>query len=293
MQKSASILIALLLFGTESSSRGADTAPSIDGVCPESIYPDSHNNYSFKINGKSFGDKATTTVIFNNCDIGVTWLDEPKPDQFDRPYGVINPDHKEIELWGIHRNKYHGTVKIIVQAADISSNAKNINLSYVPAGWSKWIATGVTVLLFGLPLIILGLTSNKAYKIDGIPVTFLAALLLDPETDTFSLSKFQFYLWTLAGVFGYVFLTISRSLVQGVFQFAHFRNTFRYHSRQRRYDGPGRRHHIGKRTKGSRRSTAIVVRFHHDRRRRRRRTLSIPDLDALRDDWVHLLHLVQ
>jgi hypothetical protein len=108
----------------------------------------------------------------------------------------------------------------LCKADNVPSNAKNVNLSYVPAGWPKWIATVVTILVFGIPLIVLGLTKNTAYKIDGIPVNFLTALLLDPETDTFSLSKFQFYLWTLAGVFGYVFLTISRSFVQGVFQFA-------------------------------------------------------------------------
>jgi hypothetical protein len=185
MQKSAFIIIVLLLLCTAPLSRGADPAPSIDGVCPQSVYPDSHNNYSFKINGKSFGDKATTTVLFNDCDLGVTWLDESKPDQFDRPYGFIKPDQKEIELWGIHRSKYHGTVKVNVQTANVLSNAKNINLSYVSAGWPKWIATGITVLVFGVPLIILGLTRNKAYKIDGIPVNFLMALLLDPETDTF------------------------------------------------------------------------------------------------------------
>jgi hypothetical protein len=220
MQKSAFFLFVLLLLGAAPPSRGADLAPSIDGTCPEYVYPDSQNSYSFKINGKAFGDKATTAVLFNDCDIGVTWLEEPKPDQFDRPYGVIKSDQKEIELWGIHRSKYHGTVKVMVQTINGPSNAKNINLSYVQAGWPQWIATGVTALIFGIPLIILGLTRNKAYKIDGIPVNSLTALLLDPETDTFSLSKFQFYVWTLAGVFGYAFLTISRSLVQGVFQFA-------------------------------------------------------------------------
>jgi hypothetical protein len=42
----------------------------------------------------------------------------------------------------------------------------------------------------------------------------LRLLLLDPETETYSLSKFQFYLWTVAGLFGYAYLFISRVYVQ-------------------------------------------------------------------------------
>jgi hypothetical protein len=43
----------------------------------------------------------------------------------------------------------------------------------------------------------------------------LKVLFLDPETDTYSLSKFQFYLWTAAALFGYAYLVIGRMLVQG------------------------------------------------------------------------------
>jgi hypothetical protein len=40
-------------------------------------------------------------------------------------------------------------------------------------------------------------------------------LFLDPETNTYSLSKLQFYLWTVAALFGYAYLFISRVHVQG------------------------------------------------------------------------------
>lgn len=43
----------------------------------------------------------------------------------------------------------------------------------------------------------------------------LEVLFLDPETDTYSLSKFQFYLWTAAALFGYAYLVIGRMFVQG------------------------------------------------------------------------------
>jgi hypothetical protein len=47
------------------------------------------------------------------------------------------------------------------------------------------------------------------------PLNVLQILFLDPETETYSLSKLQFYLWTFAAVFGYVYLAISRLFIQG------------------------------------------------------------------------------
>jgi hypothetical protein len=48
---------------------------------------------------------------------------------------------------------------------------------------------------------------------------WVAALVLDKETATFSLSKFQLYLWTAAAIFGYLYLSIARGWVQGVWTF--------------------------------------------------------------------------
>jgi hypothetical protein len=54
----------------------------------------------------------------------------------------------------------------------------------------------------------------------GGQVGLLGRFLLDTETDTYSLSKLQFYLWTFAALFGYCVLTLSRSLIQGQFELA-------------------------------------------------------------------------
>ena len=42
----------------------------------------------------------------------------------------------------------------------------------------------------------------------------VTTLLLDRETDTYSLSKLQFYIWTIVAVFGYAYLSLSRNLYQ-------------------------------------------------------------------------------
>ena len=75
-----------------------------------------------------------------------------------------------------------------------------------------FIAAVVALILALLPLLLLSWVkdtytiSRQEYK--------LRLLFLDPQTDTYSLSKLQFYLWTNAAIFGYAYLFISRVLIQ-------------------------------------------------------------------------------
>ncbi len=73
-------------------------------------------------------------------------------------------------------------------------------------------ASLATVLVAGL---VLGLVYRylKPSMIEGESY-ITRALFIDKETNTYSLSKLQFYLWTLVAVFGYVYLALSRNLVQ-------------------------------------------------------------------------------
>jgi hypothetical protein len=70
----------------------------------------------------------------------------------------------------------------------------------------------IALILALLPLLLLSWVkdtytiSRQEYK--------LRLLFLDPQTDTYSLSKLQFYLWTNAALFGYAYLFISRVLIQ-------------------------------------------------------------------------------
>ena len=86
-----------------------------------------------------------------------------------------------------------------------------------------WWAGGVTVTLAAvvLTLMLAGLvllfvyTYKKSKKQQGVRVSARSALFLDLETDTYSLSKLQFYLWTAAALYGYIYLVVSRLFVQG------------------------------------------------------------------------------
>jgi hypothetical protein len=79
------------------------------------------------------------------------------------------------------------------------------------AGVAFWSAV-ISLLLALLPLLLLS-SIQESYRIAGSTYK-LRMLFLDPETDTYSLSKLQFYLWTVASLFAYSYLVISRIHVQ-------------------------------------------------------------------------------
>jgi hypothetical protein len=75
------------------------------------------------------------------------------------------------------------------------------------------IISAVVALILGLlPLLLLSFV-QKSVRIGGSDYR-LRMLFLDLETNTYSLSKLQFYLWTVAAVFAYAYLFISRVYVQ-------------------------------------------------------------------------------
>lgn len=75
-----------------------------------------------------------------------------------------------------------------------------------------FLALVVTAILSAL---VVGLIKVFKANQGSQPYNALKVMLLDPETDTYSLSKFQFYCWTAAALFGYSYLVISRMIVQG------------------------------------------------------------------------------
>lgn len=85
-----------------------------------------------------------------------------------------------------------------------------------PSQVQTW-AVLVSAALLGLILLIAfyGGGTEKIKSATGRSARYVRAFLLDPETDTYSLSKLQFYAWSTAALIGYCYLTLSRALAQG------------------------------------------------------------------------------
>jgi hypothetical protein len=76
-------------------------------------------------------------------------------------------------------------------------------------------AIGFTATLVLLIYALLSARAKTMRSNGGTGSNLLTALFLDEETQTYSLSKCQFYAWTVAATLGYIFLFISKSAVQG------------------------------------------------------------------------------
>ena len=136
--------------------------------------------------------------------------------------GTVDQNGRVIKLRNIPLAQYGGIMGIGVQIGDHQSETREVTLSRLTqdqTGYLMWFAlAGVAVIVVFLWLI-LG-TNSSSLMIAGRHQNRLTALMLDPETMTYSLSKFQFYLWTFAVVLGYFYLTLVRTLLQGRFEFS-------------------------------------------------------------------------
>lgn len=89
-------------------------------------------------------------------------------------------------------------------------------LALVDSGVHMPMVVAIVFFVVLLLVVFLLLLSGKTLvqKMSGKSY-YLSALFLDVPTNTYSLSKCQFYAWTAAAVLGYVYLAVSKSFVQG------------------------------------------------------------------------------
>jgi hypothetical protein len=119
---------------------------------------------------------------------------------------------EQIDLCGIQVPST-GELSVAAGFGDKQSETRNFTaFSRTTSDVATWAAIAALVLAL-IPLWLLS-RARRAGRAAGKDYSYVSALFLDPETDTYSLSKLQFYLWTVAALFGYAFLYISRVIVQ-------------------------------------------------------------------------------
>ncbi len=100
----------------------------------------------------------------------------------------------------------HNAASSVGQAVHIVDASRNTPRNY---------AFGVTAALVVLIYLLLSSGSRPMPTATGRRTSLLTKLFMDEETKSYSLSKCQFYAWTFAAILGYIFLAVSRSIVQG------------------------------------------------------------------------------
>lgn len=168
--------------------------------------------------GFQTGDlKDDNVFMINGVREPVTWEDCPRTaygDQ-DKPLPrkifaqALSTERIDLCLVPVPSN---GEIRMQFGVGDRFSDARVFRVFEMGRGTVVTLAAVIAGGLALLPLLLLR-TLRRRYTISDRHYR-LRLLFLDPETDTYSLSKLQFYLWTVAALFSYAYLFISRVMVQ-------------------------------------------------------------------------------
>jgi hypothetical protein len=179
--------------------------------------------YTIDLEGKGFSDIPTENTILLDERPLVNCGDPNKKDCAPDLAIEPGPGGTHLRLSGIPIG-YHGTHKVRVRVGGKEApdehprdNDTTVTLSWVAEWVPAVIAIGSYIALASILYFLMSAGLRKlaaAQELEGV----LSMMFLEPETNSFSLSKLQFYLWTGAAVLGYVYLTAARSLAQGYFE---------------------------------------------------------------------------
>lgn len=135
--------------------------------------------------------------------------DKTAPTATEVPGKVLNSEH--IDLYDVPVPA-DGTMRFAVRQGSKTTAEQPFTVYRMSKGP---VATASALIAIALALLVLMLVKIYIHARPGrSDFNALQVLFLEPETDTYSLSKFQFYVWTTAALFGYCYLVISRILVQ-------------------------------------------------------------------------------
>lgn len=125
-------------------------------------------------------------------------------------HGEVRSD-REIQLCSVQVPP-DGRLAFEAGIGDTRSERQVLQVYSMNTAGVALIAGAIAGGLALLPLFLLSFV-QKSYRIGGADYK-LRMLFLDTETDTYSLSKLQFYLWTVAALFAYSYLFVSQVYVQ-------------------------------------------------------------------------------
>jgi len=190
----------------------------IEAVIPHVPLPeDKTDTYQITVRGSGFSSAPhldENKLIMGDMDSLVPCA-SGQPDPAKCKVGArMSPGNDEITFYGIP-SSYAGVHKVQFQVdGGPPSAVTNISFSRVGPWKPRWITFGVLVVL----LIIVGgiLYAGQRTLTTGTAVTLLKMAFIDSETNTYSLAKLQFYIWLFAGLASYIYLSIAKSLVQGI-----------------------------------------------------------------------------
>jgi hypothetical protein len=218
-----------LVSGPKNFRVRATKAPPIDDIMPNVIYP-TNDRYDFEITGSEFSHYNRDEIKLRINDVPVKFTKclcytENRDAAHDCPGSstCLIWNWRTLRIVGLSLTKEsfeNGRVpsrpfKISVEADQSFSDPHLLVLSRVGPYTPRIIAI---ILGMVIVLLVYWLCKEKVARsrAEGSTYRWLAYLFIDPQTNTYSLSKLQLIFWTVASVLAYSYLSVSQFLVQSI-----------------------------------------------------------------------------
>jgi len=192
--------------------------PSINAMSPIAAYRDEHGVNTMTVLGSGFRKDASSFYFLTlktprQCN--ALAVNEPKINCFD-----LNVDSPRQITLAFHSldpggDYYRGPHEFLINVDGIDTNTSSFALINHSKNLPLTFALLGTVVVFAFMFLLIYSGRDGIRQTFGTKTYLSRALFLDVPTCSYSLSKCQFYVWTVAAVLGYLFLAVSKSYVQG------------------------------------------------------------------------------
>jgi hypothetical protein len=204
----------------------ATETPTIVKIVPHPSYAVG-GIYEFELMGENFGNDADDNVVRIN-DLPLHF-EKYVTDRTRRAtvadcqslYPCLVGNRRRLQIFGLSLEKqpFYRPMHVSVQVDSLISPDQLLLLSWVRRSTPALIAFGALGILSVIVYVLAREKAKRTRPVHKWYQTF-AYLFIEPETNTYSLSRLQLILWTGAAIVAYIYLAASQSLVQWKWQLA-------------------------------------------------------------------------
>jgi hypothetical protein len=193
----------------------------ITGVAPSTAYADADNDrFTFDIYGENFPDPRLGAYLLTVSDrvispIEVKGSGESCSGPKTSCLQWLGPEHLKVS--GIERaDIYQWETPVRLRIDGVWVGPQTLIFSKWQRHWPFLAAGAFIVSSFLIIFVVL------RYAASGARYSMITRFLLDADTNSFSLSKFQVFAWLTIIVFAYVYVLFCRITIQGVMKWPEF-----------------------------------------------------------------------
>ncbi|MDQ2946845.1 MAG: hypothetical protein M3Y27_13030 [Acidobacteriota bacterium] len=197
-----------------------DVAPAsikLVSIHPSVVYKGDADDFNFDLVGENFSKNSIDDDVTIDGHSIVKARAASETDCQGKEGCLWVENSRTMHLVGYRAEKFQGIVKVGVRVGNVvAADEKPLVLARHSWAFIIFLSVLATLALFGAVCWIVAKGVSKT-KVGGKPLWLLQTFIFDPQTNSYSLSKFQLMMFSATFIFGYVYVMLSRLFVQWQF----------------------------------------------------------------------------